>query len=577
VLSEIPDRRFGHYREVGILLLLTVLAFAVRLHRVDFNSLSEDESAKWSAVQEYRHGHFVGVNSEHPMLPKMLAWASLTAGERWSRVAAVHGWPSLKPEGWLRMPNVLFGAAAAAVLYLLCRRMMGVVGSFAASFFWAVAPLPVALNRLTKEETPLTFFTLLACYFYCRAQQAAADQSARRWYDLSAIAFGLALASQYILHLLGLNALAWLIAGKMGLTRKPSRFSYKRFFLVLFVTFILVNPVVLSPANFDAILHWLHHDGVRHGGYDFDGTLYMNFPARLLAGVPWFYYVWLVLVKTPIPILVAVIVGSAMLLRDRRTLASCFFLSLGMLQFVGLSLSGAKWIRYSLPMLPFVYLAGGYAVQKIWKGVKGKAWSPAFVGTAAVILIGWPLAELQAWAPYYSFYLNSIGGGARNITRFFAPDEVSEFDTREVAQQVCPFAPVATRVATARPMSMAYYLKTCGRTDIQIVPLYDAHYALRNGDLVILEPSRRFFETQRYFDVLKSSGMSHSDVRVGPVSASTIYLFDPSVPEAKTLQEKLTLTQFRGAPPRFDADVQERDKTNTNSGAFVLFSRRRTP
>ena len=92
-------------------------------------------------------------------------------------------------------------------------------------------------------------------------------------------------------------------------------------------------------------------------------------------------------------------------------------------------------------MLPFVFLAGGYAVQEIWKRVKGKAWSPAFVGAAAVILIGWPLAELQAWAPYYSFYLNSIGGGTRNITRYFAPDEVSEFDTREVAQQVCPFAP----------------------------------------------------------------------------------------------------------------------------------------
>ena len=71
--------------------------------------------------------------------------------------------------------------------------MMGVAGSFAASFFWAVAPLPVALNRLTKEETPLTFFTLLACYFYCRAAQADADKSAWRWYDLSAIGFGLGL------------------------------------------------------------------------------------------------------------------------------------------------------------------------------------------------------------------------------------------------------------------------------------------------------------------------------------------------------------------------------------------------
>ena len=74
MLSEVQYRCVGRYREAAIVLLLTVLAFSVRLYRVDFNSLSEDEVAKWTAVQEYRHGHFVGVNSEHPMLPKMLAW-----------------------------------------------------------------------------------------------------------------------------------------------------------------------------------------------------------------------------------------------------------------------------------------------------------------------------------------------------------------------------------------------------------------------------------------------------------------------------------------------------------------------
>lgn len=576
MLSEIPDRGLSHSREVGIALLLTILAFAVRVNQVDFNSLSEDESAKWAAVQEYRQGHFVGVNSEHPMLPKMLSWASLTAGERWGRIAAIHGWPSLKPEGWLRMPNVLLGAAATVVLYLLCRRMMGGVGSLSASFFWAVAPLPIALNRLTKEETPLTFFTLLACYFYCRAQQADADQSARRWYDLSAIGFGLGLASQYILHFIGLNALAWLLAGKMGLNRKPSRFGYKRFFFVLFVTFLVVNPVILSPANFNAVLHWLHHDGVRHSGYDFDGTLYMNFPSRLLAGLPWFYYLWLVLVKTPIPILLAIIAGSILLLRDRRTLASCFFLSLGMLQLAGLSLSGAKWIRYSLPLLPFLYLAGGHAVQQMWKGVKGKAWSPALMVTAAILLIGWPLAELQGWAPYYSFYLNSIGGGTRNITRYFAPDEVSEFDTREVAQQVCPRAPDGAKIATARPMSMAYYLDACGRSDLQVVPLYDTHYVPRDGDLIVLEPSRRFFETQRFFDALRGSAMSHNDVRVGPVLASTIYFFELSVQDARDFHEHLTLTQLRSAPPRFDANAQEPDRINTRSGEYPYFPRTQT-
>lgn len=576
MLSELQYRWVGRHREAVILLMLTVLAFSVRFYRVDFNSLSEDEVAKWAAIQEYRHGHFVGVNSEHPMLPKMLAWASLATGERWGRLATTHGWLTLKPEGWLRLPNVLLGTATTAVLFLLCRRMIGVAGSFATSFFWAVAPLPVALNRLTKEETPLTFFTLLACYFYCRAQQSDAGRTVRRWYDLSAISFGLGLASQYILHLLGLNALAWFLAGKMGLNRKLSQFSYKRFFFVMFLTFVLVNPVVLSPANFNAILHWLHHDGVKHTGYDFDGTLYMNFPSRLLAGVPWFYYLWLLLVKTPIPILLAVILGSALLLRERRTLASCFFLSFGLVQLAGLSVSGAKWIRYSLPLLPFLFLAGGYAVQQTLKAAKGRVLSQGLVGLAAVILLGWPLLELPSWAPYYSFYLNSIGGEKHNIARYFAMDEVSEFDTREVAQAVCPFAPAAASLATARPMSMAYYLQVCGRTDLQVVPLYDTHYAPRDGDLIVLEPSRRFFETQRFFDALRNSGMPHSEVRVGPVLASTIYLFDPSLQRPKSGKEEFTLTQLRGAPPRFGNVAQETASTKTSRFGFSDLSRRLT-
>jgi dolichyl-phosphate-mannose--protein O-mannosyl transferase len=150
VPSEIQSRWFYRNRELVIVLALIVLAFAVRVHRIDFNSLSEDETAKWAAVQEYRQGHFAGVNSEHPMLPKMLAWGSLTLGNSWDRIAATHHWPSMRPEGWLRLPNVIFGALTAAILYLLCRRMIGIPGSLAAGFFWAVSPLPIALNRLMK-------------------------------------------------------------------------------------------------------------------------------------------------------------------------------------------------------------------------------------------------------------------------------------------------------------------------------------------------------------------------------------------------------------------------------------------
>src|SRR6202008_2219438 len=146
--------------------------------------------------------------------------------------------------------------------------------------------------------------------------------------------------------------------------------------------------------------------------------------------------------------------------------------------------------------------------------------------------------------------------------------------TREVAQAVCPFAPTAATVATARPMSMAYYLGTCGRVDLQIVPLYDTHYAPRDGDLIVLEPSRRFFETQRFFDALGNGRMPHSEIRVGPVLASTIYLFDPSVPGPKSGKEEFTLAQLQGAPPRFENHAQESASANTSRFGFSNLTRR---
>jgi hypothetical protein len=219
------------------------------------------------------------------------------------------------------------------------------------------------------------------------------------------------------------------------------------------------------------------------------------------------------------------IIGGALLLLHRKTLASCFFVGFGLVQLIGLSVCGAKWLRYSLPLLPFLYLAAGYAVQAAWSWGRSRKLPFGVVGAAVIVLFWWPLLELFAWSPYYPLYLNTIGGGTRNITRYFSPDEVSEFDTRLVAQQVCPAASSGARLATARPNSMAYYLDSCGRSDIHVVPLYDPLYLPHNGDLIVLEPSRRFVETQRFFDLLERSDQPHRAIRVGPVATSTIYRF----------------------------------------------------
>ena len=523
---ETTRRLFSRQTELWLALLLTLAAFALRVHQIGFYSLSEDEAAKWEAIQEYRQGHFVAVNGEHPMLMKLLAWGSLSLGEQWNARAIRHGWPTAAPEAWLRLPNVILGAATTFVLYLLARSLLGSIGALAAASFWAFSPLPIALNRLLKEETPLVFFSLLGCYFYLRAKQATKETEFQRRLDLSAIGFGLSFASKYAPQLFGLNALCWFLAGRRGLDPRGGIGSrFPRFFVLIAITFLVCNPVVAVPADVQSMLHWIREGGAQHTGYNLAGTLYLNQPSLAQATLPWYFYTWLLLVKTPLPALAAVLAGSLLLLRRRDSLISTFFLSFGVVQFIGLSAFPGKWIRYFLGALPFLFLAGGYAVQQLYQWLSRRGVAPRVFGLAMAVVIGCACLELNVWSPYYSLYLNALGGGASRSAQYFSPDEIAELDARETAEVVSRSAPAGARLATSKPKSMGYYLERDGRRDIQVSPLYDRDYTPQYGDLVLAEDSRRYFETAGLLDWLRASELPHESVRVGPVLATTIYYF----------------------------------------------------
>ncbi len=518
-------RRWARQTELWLALLLTLAAFGLRVQQIGSYSLSEDEVAKWQAIQQYRQGHFVAVNGEHPMLMKLLAWGSLSLGEQWNIRALKQGWPTVAPEAALRLPNVILGAATTFVLYLFARAVLGSVGGLAAACFWAFTPLPIAINRLLKEETPLVFFSLLACYFYLRAKKATEETQTRRWLDLSAIGFGLSFASKYAPQLFGLNALAWFVAGRTGVDSKPIGPRVPRYLVLIALTFVAINPVIVVPTNIHSMFHWIKEGGAQHTGYNLDGKLYLNQPSFAPPTTPWYFYGWLLLVKTPLPVLAAILAGSLLLLRRRDSLISALFLSFGFVQLLGLSAFPAKWIRYVLDVLPFLFLAGGYTVQQLYEWLTRRGVTPRVVGLATVVLIGWTYLELRVWDPYYSLYLNALGGGPTRIAQYFSPDEISELDARETAVVVCQSAPSGARLATSKPKSMNYYLERYGRKDIQVIPLYDRGYTPQDGDLILAEDSRRYFETDRLLEQLRSSQMPHEDVKVGPVLATTIYRF----------------------------------------------------
>jgi len=548
---ENETRPFVRSKEFLLVLLLTLASLLVRVHQIGFYSLSEDETAKWEAIQQYRHGHFAGVNAEHPMLMKLMAWASLDAGDQWNRRAFAHGWPVISPEAALRLPNAILGAATTFVLFLLARAFFGAVGAFAAASFWAFTPLPIALNRLLKEETPFVFFSLLACYFYLRAKKSQTEPGTRSWLDFSAITFGLAFASKYALQFFGLNALAWYIAGRTGLDSKPFGHRLARFFLILGLTFVLANPVILVPSNLHSMAAWMREGGIQHSGYNLHGTLYLNQPSFSRPTMPWYFYLWLLVVKTPLVSLAAILAGSLLLLRSRNSLTAAFFVSLALIQLTGLSVFPAKWIRYVLGALPFLFIAGGQAVQCLYDWLTTHGIAPRRLSFAAMLLVGWMLWDARAWGPFYSLYLNPLGGGSKKVAQLFSPDEISELDSRETAAVVCQSAPPGGRLATSKPSSMNYYLERCGRKDIQVIPLYDRRYRLQEGDLVLWENSRRYFETAEFLESLRSSRMPHHDIRVGPVVATSIYSF-PAIPsDVRRASSNISLSANNTVAPEY--------------------------
>jgi len=78
-LSPSSERTFRVSRALVLTLALGA-ALPIRLINLGASGFSEDEINKWHAVQAYRAGDFTA-NAEHPMLMKLAAWASVTAGD----------------------------------------------------------------------------------------------------------------------------------------------------------------------------------------------------------------------------------------------------------------------------------------------------------------------------------------------------------------------------------------------------------------------------------------------------------------------------------------------------------------
>ena len=525
-VSEMPHLQnliLKHKRLVLVFIVLLGLALRVRgLAQVGFN---EDEVQKVVAAHSYLHGQFP-VNLEHPMLMKSLIAISLAAGDIWNRVRAY----PLPEETLVRLPNVLFGSLTAVVIFLVGQEFFGAGIGLLSAFLWSTGIIAITINRVAKEDTLLVFFTWLAYYFYARAKNLVSQDIARgrRFYAASGASFGLMLASKYFPHYLGLNALYYVFCRKHRPAEALGKIGYALFLGACGLVFVLFNPLPLLPGTLRYILGYVHGSSITHHGYLMMGHLFRE-DVIGAGGMPKYFYLLLLAIKTPIPILAAFLVGLVGVWKRRREPGPSFILFMLLLWIIPFSLVGSKWFRYMLAWMPAVYVVAAVGLARI--GSCLMAWVsqssnrravPAAAAACALVFLVYPVGVATNNGPFYSLYLNAFGFG--RTAYYFPHDEMNDMGLRPAIERICEIAPHGARVGGEAEPVFKYYFHKYGRDDLQYFDLSDSSKKPGpESTFLVVQDGRKYLENIDLVASIESHQAPIYTIRIGGANAADIY------------------------------------------------------
>jgi hypothetical protein len=517
------------------LVLLMLLGLALRVQGISELGFAEDEINKLEAVRAYARGD-ITPNAEHPMLMKSLIFISLGAAERWN--ATTGAARQISEETAVRFPNVLFGALTIFPLYLLTAAFFDKRTGLVAALLWTFGLNAITYNRIAKEDTLLVFFMLFAFYFYLRAKQTSGyePRAKKKFYLASAVAFGLMFASKYFPHYFGLNMLYHhLVAQRERAPGEPRGRTPAIFYPVVFLTFLIANPAVLLPQTWHYLTAYSSEELLTHHGYLMGDTLYTNQMSSTPFGTPFYFYLLFLVIKTPLPLLVALVAGLAACVRRWKRPGEAFLLLMFVLWIVPYSIVGAKWLRYALSLLPFIYmiaavgimwLLGLLAPRRSTDGERGRSFSPLRIVRAVVFMffIALPAWIAYAAAPHYATYTNALG--FRRAGYFFPHDEFYDDGLREAIKYVAEHAPHNASIVHETPGVARYYLQKFNRADLNSRVLSDP--AFKFGETprpayVILQRGRTYFENREKMTEARTRGQKVYEGFVSGLSAVEVY------------------------------------------------------
>lgn len=522
-----------------IIVIAVAAGFAARVYRLDAAGFAEDEANKVFATRSYEQGDFTA-NAEHPMLMKLLCYGTIHAAAGWNRSFGSALRMQISDETALRVPNAVFGALTVIPLFLLTTALLGFRAGAITSVLWTLGLDAIWFNRIAKEDTLLVFFEFMGFYLYYRAKQLpASDETGQeRLYALAGAAFGLMVASKYFPHYIGLNALFYTIVGYDSRNNRPlTRTMWLKFFGGMLLAFTVINPAMFFPQTWRYIWKYVNEELLTHHGYLVMDKLYVNDFLQTPGGTPWYLYPLFMLVKLPLPVLAAFAVGLVEIIRRRRghphARGYTFLKFMLFCWFLPELLIGVKFLRYTLTLLPLVYMASALGIVVMWDAVAAQlrrfaTGQVARVSAAAIVISGFVIAPSVLTVKsllhsYQSLYVNLLGCG--RVGYFFPHDEFYDLGARESIRFVAETAPQGATLASEIPGVVEYYLERYYRPDIRSHIISQPSFSLSQEppDFVLLQRGRVYFENLKNFEFIeKNFAPVQSSVYEG-APAATVY------------------------------------------------------
>lgn len=318
-----------------------------------------------------------------------------------------------------RLPVLVLGVVLAFFLFRFTLLMYDKKTAVLALFFYCFSPNILAHSSLATLDIPIACFIFLTLYFSLRLFSTLSIKD----YFLCCLCFGCALTTKIQAMVLTPLLLVLLVVyfhhrvqePTTKLKEKNKRLNFKKlvigFLLMGFILWVLINLVYLNlplsegksmlPDSFMAsIKDKFAHSEAGHfsylmGQYSDKGW--------------WYYFPLIILFKTPLAVLVLVLIGLFM--KPEKKTVFFIFMPIGAFLAVAMSSHVNIGIRHILIIYPFLFILAALGARFLLNfQIKKKNLLPILL----LLLCVWHVSDTLTITPHQLSYFNVLAGGSKN-------------------------------------------------------------------------------------------------------------------------------------------------------------------